>query len=263
MPRSVKMPQKRNATLPAYHRLYVIISEGIKSGTYPPGELLPSENAIAETYEVSRVTVRRALEHLVEDGLVTKRKGQGSIVTLRDQHSHDQERVSGLLTNLVAKGAEFSVKTLFWDTVTPGAGVCIKLGVPVGTECWLIRRVRFIERKPLSYALIYLPKNVGASIPRRKAENKMVIQMLDDTDYRADEMKFSMSAALADGECAEVLQLSVGSAVLCMKGVAYSVSKEAVYYQESFYHTDRYEYAVQLNRDSSSGDLVWQHGKVT
>lgn len=258
MPR-VTTSQKRNAALPAYHRLYVLIAEAIKDGVYAPGALLPSEKTLTETYEVSRVTVRRALDQLVEDGLVSKHQGQGSIVKLRDGASSNTGRVSGLLSNVVKQGAQFTSKTLFWNVVTPSAQVCDKLNLSLGSKCLLIRRARFIKKAPISYASIYLPEDVGKSLKRARASNQLVLELLENTDRPPEHMEFTMSATLADGEGANVLELPVGSPLLRMRGVAYDKNSNAIYFQDSLYHPDRYEYEAKLVRDKSSGKMVWRN----
>lgn len=252
--------RKRNSALPVYHRLYVLIAEGIKDGRYPPGELLPPEKTLAERYEVSRVTVRKALAHLVEDGLVTKRHGQGNIVTLGASSDRENNRVSGLIADLVAQGVDFRAKTLYWDRVVPGRLVIEKLGLPVGAECFLIRRLRSLKRQPVSYASIYLPERVGITLKRKNAARKLILQMLDDSPFAVDHTEYSLSATLADGEIADSLGLAVGSPVLRMLGVAFTAEHVPVYFQDSLYHPDRYEYAVKLSRDTDSTEIAWRHG---
>jgi len=250
--------RRRNTTLPAYHRLYVMISQGIKDGTYPPGQLLPSEKSLTEIYNVSRVTVRKALEHLVEDRLVTKQQGRGTIVTLGAQPQSSREPVSGLLANLVAQGVQFKAKTLFWDLMTPSSFVHQKLNIPLGGQCYVIRRMRSLNKHPVTYASIYLPEHVGQHIKKSGASNKLILQMLDDTPYAASHTEFTLSASLVDGEAADHLDLPVGTPVLRMLGMAYTKDSEVIYLQDSIFHPDHYEYSVKLSRDMSSTGLAWK-----
>lgn len=251
--------ERRNATLPAYYRLYVLLSEHIKDGRYPAGGLLPSEKALTQSYNVSRVTVRRALDQLVEDGLVTKHQGQGTIVSIRDESEDQAERISGLISNLVEQGVKFTSNTLSWELVTPGPQVKKTLNLPRGAQCHLVRRIRFLSDLPISYASIFLPKKVGDLIEKQKNQDTLILQMLDKTPFVSDHMRFTMSATLAHGEAADLLGLPVGSAIMRMSGTAFSNEDEPVYYQDSLYHPDRYEYNVELVRDHSSGKIIWHH----
>lgn len=253
------LARQRNTTLPAYHRLYVMLSQGIKDGTYPPGVLLPSEKSLTETYKVSRVTVRRALDHLVEEGLVTKQQGRGTIVTLGVQNQSDPQRVSGLIANLVAEGIEFTAKTIFWDLMTPSNVVYQKLNIPLGGQCYVIRRLRLLDNQPVSYASIYLPEHVGRMLKQENAASKLIIQMLDETPYPVSHTEFTLSATLVDGDGADLLELPVGNPVLRMQGLAFTKENEAIYLQDSVFHPEHYEYAVKLSRDDSSPKMVWRH----
>ncbi|MFC7292794.1 GntR family transcriptional regulator [Hirschia litorea] len=250
--------QHHNAALPAYHRLYVLLSEGIKSGKYPMGDLLPSENALVDIYKMSRVTVRRALEKLVEDGLVIKHRGQGTIVAQRDDtFSQDENKLSGFLEDLVAQNVEFTVKTLLWEERAPSEFARKKLALRRGEKCLLIRRVRLLDNLPISYASIYLPAHVGKLISKEGNDSKLIIRRLDDTEYVTDNSEYSLSASLAEGECADLLELAVGSPVLRMRGVANTPDGTPVYCQDSLYHPERYEYGISFKRDHETGKMIW------
>lgn len=248
---------QRNATLPAYHRLFVILSEGIRSGKYPPGELLPSENVLCKTYSMSRVTVRRALDQLVEDGLVAKHHGQGTIVKITPAEQN-KNRVSGLLTDLVAQGIKFTTKTLQWGEVAANADVSSALGLRTGDRCLLIQRVRYHNKLPISVASIYLPTAIGKQLKRRNASSQLVIKMLEDTSAPAEQVAYKLSAGLADGQIADWLELPAGSPVLRMRGIASNRQGKSIYYQDSVYHPERYEYGFSLQRDAASDTMVWK-----
>lgn len=252
------LTRQRNTTLPAYHRLYIMMSQGIKDGTYPPGQLLPSEKSLTQAYGVSRVTVRKALEHLVEDGLVTKQQGRGTIVTFGTQKRSSRQPVSGLLANLVAEGVKFEAKTLFWDIVMPSSFVYQKLNLPLGSQCYVIKRLRSLKNHPVTHVSIYLPEQVGQHIKKDGASNKLILQMLDDTPYAASRTEFTLSASLVDGEAADHLDLPVGTPVLRMLGMAYTKDNDVIYLQDSIFHPEHYEYSVKLSRDMSLNELAWK-----
>lgn len=247
--------RRRNATLPAYHRLYVLLAAGIRDGRYPPGDLLPPENTLAQRHEVSRVTVRKALQQLAEDGLIDKRHGQGNLVKLTRR---DEKPVSGLIANLVAQGLTFEAKTLAWESTVAGEEVAQHLELDAGEACLLVRRLRSLHGNPIGYASIYLPGDVGKLLKRRSAATRLVLQELDTTPHAPAYTEHTLSATLADGEAADSLGVASGSPLLRMRGVAYTREGRAVYYQDSVYHPDRYEYTVQLSRAPGTRDLLWK-----
>ena len=75
--------QQSSKSIPQYKQLYDILKEHIQKGVYQPGDLLPSENALCQTYQLTRPTIRHGLSELVNDGYIKKMKGKGSIVQKR------------------------------------------------------------------------------------------------------------------------------------------------------------------------------------
>lgn len=238
----------RNSAIPAYHRLGILLIEGIKNGRYPPGSLLPSENALTQQYGVSRVTVRRALAQLVEQGVVTKHHGHGTLVKVDAFVNERQQRLSGLMSALVGGNADFTTRTLDHNTISPSNPVSVKLGLPAGTQCMLIRRVRDMQGRPISYASIYLPLEIAERIEGREDEDLPVLEMLEATDRKPVRTEFTLGAGLAEGQIAEQLHLPIGSPVLQMRSVAFDDADRPIYYQESVYDPDRYEYSGKMRR---------------
>lgn len=220
---------------------------------------MPSEKTLTQVYGVSRVTVRRALEQLVEDGFVSKHHGQGTVVNLRIPSQNHAGKVRGLLSNLVGNNIKFSAKTLVWKTVVPTNAVSEKLEIAFGEPCLLIQRVRYVSGDAISYVSIYLPGHIGQQLDKQATSSRLVLDMLDDTEFKPDAIEFGVSAALADGEGAKMLALPAGSAALRMQSVARSKDGTPVYFQDSLYHPDRYEYCGKFERDSAANAiLTWR-----
>ena len=109
----------------------------------------------------------------------------------------------------------------------------------------------------MSYTAIYLPEHIGNILDGMPKENKLVLEMLDNTAFRSDRMQFSMSATLAHGKPAELLELPEGAPLLRMRGLIFDSNEEPIYIQDTIYHPERYEYEVDLMRDTSSGKIFW------
>lgn len=242
--------QLRQAASPTYHRLYVLLSEQIRDGVYQPSDVLPSENRLAETYGCSRVTVRHALQLLSQEGLVSKRKGSGTVVCIPPSAA-EPPRLRGPINDLIARGIHMRAAQLFWGAATTPALAADHRGFISGAECLLVRRVRFYEDEPVSYSSIYVPHHVGELLAPDKIGDRLIIEALDDTPYSPQVTEHTLTATVADGGVSEHLELPAGSPVLRMRGVAFDAAKDAVYFQESYYHSAKFEYAVRLTRGES------------
>lgn len=249
--------------MPAYHRLYVVLSERIRDGFYVPGDLLPSENDLAQSYGYSRVTVRRALQQLSDEGLVKKHKGQGTIVAAGSSGRSEPERLRGPVDDLVARGVRLTSTELQWAFVAPPALVRETLNLKAAERCLLIRRVRHFDKEPVSYSSIYVSESIGSGIDRRKAGDRLILEMLEDTPQRPHVTEHTLTATIADGDVAASLALPVGSPVLRMRGTAFDKSGRPVYFQESLYHPGKYEYSVRLVRGKAGPSPRWRPARST
>jgi GntR family transcriptional regulator len=101
---------RRNA-IPLYHQIEMSLRRKILSGEILKGALLPSEMALAEEYQVSRITVRQALANLDKDGLVARKRGKGNFVA-KDGIEIQAPKFTGSLQDLVPAGIKTKVKLL-------------------------------------------------------------------------------------------------------------------------------------------------------
>jgi len=244
----------RNENLPAYHQLYVLLMESIRTGTYAPGSFLPSENELGKLYDVSRVTVRRALKLLVDDNLIVRHKGKGSAVKLPAKNPKS-DRISGFVSSLVSNDLRLHVENVSWSKINCSAYIADKFNCPIGSCFYVIQRLRYINKLPLSYASIYLTENIGDKLNENQSKNRLILEMLEESGQEIDHMEYTLSASLADGQAAQSLNLPVGSPVLRMQGLGYENDGDIIYFQDTQYHPNRYEYRVDLERDKSNGKL--------
>jgi len=96
--------------MPLYHQVYLILRNKILTGEYGFGALLPSEQETSETFGVSRITAKRALNDLAGDGLVLRERGRGTKVVFHAPTPPVKANVEGLLENLLAMGLETEVR---------------------------------------------------------------------------------------------------------------------------------------------------------
>ena len=149
-----------NLPLPKYHQIYLVLREQLQEGRFADG--LPGEFALMQQFSVARVTVRRALELLEGEGMISREPGRGtrpllSAPTLAAGMGADGEssraHLTGLLENLVSMGLRTSVKVLDVDTVTASRAVAGALQIAVGDSVQKAVRVRSTKEGPLSTSL--------------------------------------------------------------------------------------------------------------
>ena len=156
-----------NEALPQYKQLYEILKEQIQKGVYQPGDLLPSENALCQTYHLTRPTIRLGLSELVNDGFIKKMKGKGSIVQkqktgigiLNIKGTTDSMPTGNLMTKVIDKpqigpwknSTEYDISNEEYE-----AG------------CITMSRLRLLNGQPIFYEETFLP---NINLPRFTSRN--------------------------------------------------------------------------------------------
>jgi GntR family transcriptional regulator len=247
--------------LPKYHRIYLVLREQLDEGRFSNG--LPGELALTQQFGVARVTVRRALEQLASEGLISRQPGRGTRPIGRQERAagaaNDPMRtnLTGLLENLVSMGLRTSVKVLDVGTVTASEAVASALGLSPGDAVQKAIRVRSTREGPLSHITTYVPEHLARRFGRRELSRKPILLLLEEAGVKVGRAVQTVSARLADAEVAGHLEVSVGSALLAVRRLIYDEQERPVQWLHGLYRPDRYEYEMQLSRVGSIDAKVW------
>ncbi|MBC7603209.1 MAG: GntR family transcriptional regulator [Ramlibacter sp.] len=248
--------------LPKYHRIYLVLREQLHEGRFEAG--LPGELALMEQFGVARVTVRRALEQLAEEGLISREPGRGTRPIAQKARAGTgtptapmQTRLTGLLENLVSMGLRTSVKVIDVATVTASDEVAAALHLSRGDPVQKAVRVRSTREGPLSHITTYVPADVARQFGRRELARKPILLLLEEAGVKVGRAVQTISARLADSVIADHLDLHVGSALLAVRRVIYDEQERPVQWLHGLYRPDRYEYEMQLSRVGGIDAKVW------
>lgn len=246
--------------LPKYHRIYLVLREQLRDGRFAGG--LPGELALMRQFGVARVTVRRALEELAGEGLISREPGRGTRPieappAPRAPAEPIRTQLTGLLENLVSMGLRTSVKVLEVDTVAASAAVATALQLPRGALVQKAIRVRRTSQGPLSYMTTYVPEQAAKRFGRRELATRPILLLLEESGVKVGRAVQTISARLADAEVAPHLELPVGSALLAVRRLIYDDQERPVQWLHGLYRPDRYEYEMQLSRVGSIDAKVW------
>ena len=246
--------------LPKYHRIYLVLREQLHEGRFAGG--LPGELALMQQFGVARVTVRRALEQLAGEGLITREPGRGTRPVRAPDEAAGAEpalrtQLTGLLENLVSMGLRTSVKVLEVDTVAASTAVAAALRLDSGALVQKAVRVRSTREGPLSHITTWVPADVARRFGRRELSRKPILVLLEEAGVKVGRAEQSISARLADAEVAGHLQVAVGSALLAVRRLIYDEADRPVQWLHGLYRPDRYEYEMQLSRVGSIDAKVW------
>ncbi|MBP7335585.1 GntR family transcriptional regulator [Niveispirillum sp.] len=251
---------KEGSSLPVYHQLYVVLRQQIIDGAYSQTTPLPTEMALAAQFNLSRVTVRRALEVLEREGLVVRRQGVGTFPAPQEGGAASPPRLSGLIENLITIGVETTAQTLAHDTDVPlPAAATMALKLPPGSRGVRLERLRSHKDRPVSLTEVYLPPESAHLLKGQAMDDRPVVRILEQAGLIAVSAEQSISAMAANDDVSEKLGVAIGSPVIRLRRTVFDREGRPILHQQSLYNPDRYEYYMLLTRDNSTSRPQWRH----
>jgi len=235
-------PLDPDDTQPLYQQLQRVVREAIETRVLAPDDALPSERQLAEDFAVSRITVRRAIEGLVTEGLLVSRQGSGNFVCSRVEKNF--AKLTSFSEDMRARGSRpHSV----WlkkaaGSVTPEEA--LKLALSPGTQVYRFHRLRFADDAPMAieYATV-----VASCLPSLESVGASLYGALDEHGHRPVRALQRLRALLLSAEQAKLLQAEPGSAGLLVERLGYLRDGRAVELSQSIYRGDTYDVVAELS----------------
>lgn len=241
-----------------YHRIYLLLKDAIERGQFEPGACLPGELALSEEHQVSRITVRRAMAALVEEGLVARRAGIGTVVVPRKAEiAQITADVSNLLPNFVRMSKESSIRLLEFAYRSAPAAVAARLKLAPRERVQYSVRVRSMQGDPFSYLVTHVPESIAQTYDESELSNTSLFVLLERGGVRVDHATQTISAVLATQDMAEALDVSVGAPLIALQRVVFDVEGRGVEHLDAFYRPDRYRIQVDLGREGEARSRYW------
>ena len=233
---------------PLYFRIFMVLEREIRAGQYPSAEPMPSEDAIAQRFGVSRVTVRHAMSLLVERGLVTRQRGKGTFASEQAPVAASTGNFSGLTDN-IAEFEQGSRVTVLEVAQAQVPGWAVPLAGQWPEPGGQITRMRSDATGPLSYSVCHLAPQAMPWIDVRQIGNRTILGALEEAGMLAARVEQRLGAACAEGAMADHLGLVAGAPLIRMRRVVFDDWGQAFQCLELFYRADRFEYCVNLARE--------------
>jgi GntR family transcriptional regulator len=229
---------------PLYLQLKRWIEEAVAQGAVKPGEALPSERDLALRADVSRVTVRKAMQHLVRDGVLVQRHGSGTFV------APPAQRVEQSLTQLTSFTEDMARRGMAVRSVWLDRGIfhptfeeTVALGLASDERVARISRLRLADEVPLAIERASLPLSI---LPDPTAIGSSLYAYLGEMQRRpARAVQRIRAEALADAD-AQLLEVAPGVAALSIERMSYLADGRVVEFTRSIYRGDTYDFVAEL-----------------
>ncbi len=234
---------------PLYFQIEMDLRKKIMDGGFKPGHLLPSERELVRSYNVSRLTVREAINRLVSQGLVVKKQGKGTFVA--------EQSADHMVGPLNSSSEVFLLKNYRVKTIVikskktlPSKEIGKHLQLSdTGGEIFYLERVRFANEIPVAHITCYLPYKYVADIETFDFSEATLYRTLEDY-YRLElfEAYEVIEATGANRRSAELLDLTPGAPVLMNQRTTYLKDETVIEFEKVLYRSDIYKYHNKLIR---------------
>ena len=236
-------PDPRDSS-PIYMQLSRRLAQLIREGRYKPDEALPSERLLAETLNVSRVTARSAIDQLVSQGLIVRKRGSGNYIAPMLEQPLSQ--LTSFSEELQRRGYQPSSRWLERKIDAAQTDEQLTLGLSPGARVVRLERLRLADDVIMAYEMSVLPVSVIAD---PMAVNTSLYEYLDSIHKAPVRALQHIRALNAQPRLAEQLGIPDRQAVLFITRIGYLESGQAVELTHSYCRSDYYDFVAEMRRD--------------
>ncbi len=229
---------------PLYQKLQRQLRRLIDDGLLPASEAIPPERELASGLGLSRITVRKAVRGLVEEGLLTQRQGAGTFVVPRVEQP--LSRLTGFSEDMRSRGLRPTVEWLDRSTGQASPEEAVALNLSPGAEVSRLYRLRCADGRPLALERATIPR---AFLANPGAVKSSLYEVLAAAGHRPVRALQYLRAELLDEEYARLLGVPAGSAALAIKRYGFLSDGRPVEYTRSHYRGDSYDFVAEMQLD--------------
>lgn len=248
---------------PRYIKVYATIRDWISQGTYRTGSQLPTESELCGLFQVSRITTRKAVDMLVDEGLVTRQPGRGTFVVddLADAP------VTGDMEQLLRKVQRLDNNTQIVDTaleeVVADAATAKDLALESGSHVLRATHLRLLDGQPIGYVEAFVPADLGLRFTASEIRQHPLLILLERKGIKVSAADQLIGAALADTRMARMLGTTVGAPLVKIQLIVFDDSQRPVERMVAWYRADHYQHHVYLTRKPGEALTAFNRSAVS
>lgn len=244
----------RSIASPRYHQVYVTLRTWVRDGTYKPGDQIPTEPQLCAMFDVSRITVRKAIDELAKEGWLIRQQGKGTFVQLSAARTSTAVDLEQVRSQVAGFAAVTEVRDLNVIEILPDGET--RAALALGAEEFVQRatHVRTLKGVPLGLITTYVPLEVAKRVPATEMARQPMFELLETVGIRLARADQFIGATLAGVEAAAALGVDVGAPLLRLTRVVFDETDRPVERVVALYRADAYQYQMQLRRGEAKGE---------
>ncbi|KAA5803512.1 GntR family transcriptional regulator [Alkalicaulis satelles] len=239
---------------PLYHQIFLVLRDRIREGGYPAGTILPGEQELTRLFNVSRITVKRAMNELAAHGFVTRHRGRGTVVTHNAGAPVVEGRFDTLFDALKRMGLETQVQLLEASHLRADEELALEMALEPGHRVQRAVRLRSLEGDTFSYLITHVPGEIAARYSEDDLKTQPMQELLRRAGAEAVEADQTITATAAEPHIAAALRISPGAPLLKIKRIMRGRDGRAVQHIIAYYRPERFRYHMRLVRKDAAGE---------
>lgn len=240
-------PLSRISGVPVYVQIRESLREKIDSASVKPGQRIPSEEELAGWYSVSRMTVRRAIADLSDEGLLYRTHGVGTFVA-RPQLIRDHSRLTDFLEDPAVRDMEPQVQILSIETAPASAKVAQALALHEGEAVICVETLRSLDAIPVTLSREYTARRLMPERSDKDLGSHALWAVHERNGWKISRAIEKLEARPAPQASARLLKIQVGAPALYKERTVFAEDGTPIDYQECYSRGDKYTCTVVLRR---------------
>lgn len=238
----------KDSKTPIHHQLYKLLKASLENGEFPEGSIIPSEAELQKKYDISRITVRRAIADLEHDGYVKRQRGIGTVVVPK-KSTRDLTQFQGFSDNAKNIGKRAGSIILMCSEVEASVKVSEMLNLQPREKVCYLKRLRLLDGKLLAVHETYISLRFGFSIKFEDFDtNTSLYDFLERKGIVLGSADETNEAKMPSSEVKRDLYLGDNEPIYYSERVTFDENGDPVEYSENSYIASRYKYNIRLKK---------------
>ena len=238
---------ERESPIPIYHQVFLILKELIDSNELKEGDIIPSERDLCDMLNVSRITIRKALEKLESSGYIKKEHGKQTEVTKRF-NPLVWTNMNDFSRDMISKGVPVKSIILDYGYIKPDQKILEILNPSHGDKVFCLKRIRTSDGDRLNLSISYLIDKDGAFGNANIDEDISIKDIWKKNDFDADYCDETIQARIPTKEIVNLLELDSKTAILQRDRITYDSNGKVIEYVVQYLNANYFKYYIEKGK---------------
>jgi GntR family transcriptional regulator len=237
----------KNSPVPIYHQLEEYIKQQIENGSLEEESVIPSEREYAERFQISRMTVRQAINNLVSEGYLNRQKGRGTFVT-KKKVEQELQGMTSFTEDMLSRGMNPSSILLSFQILPADKKTALALRIEETDSIYKIKRIRLADGAPMALETAYIPVEIVPGLTEENSNLSLYQYIEENLALSISEATQEIEASTADHLDAETLEIKFGDPILLIERISYLQGGIPFELVKSTFRADRYRFVHTMKR---------------